>query len=97
LQARLVGAERAVLRVRGDVEDLPRSIGKLKGVVNVTAKGEGTIEFEFAPGRDLRPEVAKLVINEGYDLLELRPVGLSLEEIFLELTSSPNRSKGAAA
>ena len=35
---------------------------------------------------DVRPEVAKAVIEAGYDLLELRPVGMSLEEIFLELT-----------
>jgi ABC-2 type transport system ATP-binding protein len=44
------------------------------------------VEFQFAPGQDVRPEVAKAVINSGYDLLELRPVGMSLEEIFLELT-----------
>jgi hypothetical protein len=30
--------------------------------------------------------VAKAVIHAGFDLLELRPVGMSLEEIFLELT-----------
>ena len=97
LQARLVGAERALLRVRGDIDDLPRSIGKLKGIEKVAAKADGTIEFEFAPGKDLRPDVAKLVVSEGYDLLELRPVGLSLEEIFLELTGADARSKGKAS
>jgi ABC-2 type transport system ATP-binding protein len=53
------------------------------------------IEFEFAPGKDARPDVAKLVIDEGYDLLELRPLGLSLEEIFLELTGTDSRTKGS--
>lgn len=86
LQARLVGSERVVLRVRGEMDDLPKIIGKVKGVQNVSAKPDGAIEFEFAPGKDVRPEVAKTVIKEGYDLLELRPVGMSLEEIFLELT-----------
>jgi len=37
-------------------------------------------------GVDVRPEVARMVIQSGFDLLELSPVGLSLEEIFLELT-----------
>ena len=37
-------------------------------------------------GEDSRPQVAKAVVQAGYELLELRPVGLSLEEIFLELT-----------
>ena len=44
------------------------------------------MEFQFAPGQDVRPEVARTVIKSGYDLLEMRPVGMSLEEIFLELT-----------
>src|SRR3990170_4088452 len=88
LQARLVGAERVILRVRGEMDDLPKTIGKVKGVENVEARPDGSLEFEFAPGQDVRPEVAKLVIKEGYDLLEMRPVGLSLEEIFLELTGS---------
>ena len=46
------------------------------------------LEFQFAPGKDLRPEVARLVIESNYDLLEMRPINLSLEDIFLELTRS---------
>jgi len=41
----------------------------------------------------VRPEVAKQVVNSGYDLIELRPLGMSLEEIFLELTGSDNKKK----
>ncbi len=93
LQARLVGAERVILRVRGDSDDLAKVVEKVKGVEHVDAKADGTIEFEFAPGKDVRPEVAKTVIKEGYDLLELRPVGLSLEEIFLELTGTESTDK----
>lgn len=51
------------------------------------------MEFEFASGKDLRPEVAKQVIKDGYDLLELRPLGMSLEEIFLELTGNDAKKK----
>jgi ABC-2 type transport system ATP-binding protein len=91
LQARLVGAERVVLRVRGDADGLSKVVGKVKGVENVEAKSDGAIEFEFAPGKDVRPEVAKTVIKEGFDLLEMRPVGMSLEEIFLELTAEESR------
>lgn len=93
LQARLVGAERVILRVRGEADGLAKVVGKVKGVENVEAKPDGAIEFEFAPGKDVRPEVAKTVIKEGFDLLELRPVGMSLEEIFLELTGEDTGSK----
>ena len=93
LQARLVGSERAAIRVRGDSDGLSKVVNKVKGVESVHSGNDGAVEFQFAPGQDVRPEVAKAVINAGYDLLELRPVGMSLEEIFLELT----REDSAAA
>ncbi len=88
LQARLIGAERVILRVRGESDELAKTIKLVKGVQSVVTKEDGSVEFEFASGKDVRPEVAKQVIKSGYDLLELRPLGMSLEEIFLELTGS---------
>jgi len=93
LQARLVGAERCIVRVKGDTDELAAQIKKLKGIQDVKALPDGALEFQFAPGADLRPQVAKTVIKSGYDLLELSPVGLSLEEIFLELTRDGGISK----
>ncbi|MBU2609817.1 MAG: ABC transporter ATP-binding protein [Chloroflexi bacterium] len=86
LQARLVGAERSILRVKGDADELAPKIAAIAGVQNVKTQVDGALEFQFAPGVDIRPEVARITVNAGYDLLELRPVGMSLEEIFLELT-----------
>ncbi len=86
LQSRLVGAQRVIVRVRGDSDGLTEKVGKVKGVRGVEAKPDGSVEFEFGAGEDSRPQVAKAVIQAGYELLEMRPVGLSLEEIFLELT-----------
>ena len=91
LQARLLGAERVVVRVRGESDELADTIKSVKGVRKVEAREDGGVEFEFASGKDLRPEVAKQVIKDGYDLLELRPLGMSLEEIFLELTNSEGK------
>jgi ABC-2 type transport system ATP-binding protein len=75
-----------VLRVRGDSDGLSARIARVKGVRAVETKPDGSVEFEFGAGEDTRPQVAKAVVQSGYELLELRPVGLSLEEIFLELT-----------
>ncbi len=86
LQSRLVGAQRVTVRVRGDSDGLGGKISKVKGVRTVESKPDGSVEFEFGAGEDARPQVAKAVIQAGYELLEMRPVGLSLEEIFLELT-----------
>jgi ABC-2 type transport system ATP-binding protein len=86
LQARLAGSERVQLRVRGEADDLVEKIARMKGIQEVKIGPDGVLEFQFAPGKDLRPEVARLVIQEKYDLLEMRSVTLSLEEIFLQVT-----------
>ncbi len=93
LQARLVGAERAVLRIKGDAEELIPQISKLNGVQDIKIRPDGALEFQFAPGVDVRPDVARAVISTGFDLLELSPIGLSLEEIFLELTRDGGSNK----
>jgi len=89
LQSRLAGAQRVQLRVRGEADELADKIRQVRGIQEVLqAPAEGVLEFQFAPGKDMRPEVARLVIESQYDLLEMRPINLSLEEIFLELTRS---------
>jgi ABC-2 type transport system ATP-binding protein len=86
LQSRLVGSQRVVVRVRGDSDGLDATVKKVKGTRRIEAKENETVEFEFAAGQDVRPQVAKAVVQAGYELIEMRPIGLSLEEIFLELT-----------
>ena len=93
LQARLLGAERVIVRVRGEADELADTVKLVKGVRKVETLEDGGVEFEFASGKDLRPEVAKQIITSGYDLLELRPLGMSLEEIFLELTGNDAKKK----
>lgn len=96
LQSRLVGSQRVVLRVRGETDELAAKVSKVKGTRDVEAKADGSVEFEFSAGQDVRPQVAKAVIQSGFDLLEMRPIGLSLEEIFLELTRENVDGKKAA-
>jgi len=86
LQSRLMGSQRVILRVRGDSDGLDSTVKKVKGIRNLEAKDAETVEFEISADHDVRPQVAKAVIQAGYELIEMRPVGMSLEEIFLELT-----------
>jgi ABC-2 type transport system ATP-binding protein len=95
LQASLIGAERGMLRVRGEANDLVEKINKVKGVNAVHLKEEGMLEFQFAPGQDVRAEVARATVKAGYDLLEMRPIGMSLEDIFLQLTREENEQMEA--
>ena len=50
---------------------------------------------ESLQGREIRPELARAVIESGWNLNELRSVGMSLEEIFLQLTSEHKPEEAA--
>jgi ABC-2 type transport system ATP-binding protein len=86
LQERLVGKQRFMLQVAGEGDGVAELITKLSGVEQVNVIQDGQLEFQTHPGQDSRPQVARVVVEAGYDLLELRPIGMSLEDIFLELT-----------
>ncbi len=86
LQARLTGAKRITLKIRGDVDGLVSLVKEVPGVISAIEKYDDTIEFEMLPGTDSRPDVARKVIAAGCDLLSLQANTMSLEEIFLELT-----------
>lgn len=86
LQARLTGAARVAVLVGGDTDGLVPLVSAVPGVSGVVERHDGQLEFETIPGQDPRAEVARAVVRAGYSLLEMRQVGLSLEEIFLQLT-----------
>jgi ABC-2 type transport system ATP-binding protein len=44
-------------------------------------------EISSEAGRDVRRELAATIVRRGWGLLELRPLRMSLEEIFLHLTT----------
>jgi ABC-2 type transport system ATP-binding protein len=85
LQSRLSGSQRVTLRVGGDLDGLEPLVTGVPGVIRLISL-DGGFEIEMAPGQDVRPALARAVVQGGYDLLELRPIGMSLEDIFLELT-----------
>ena len=86
LQAGLTGIQRIAVRVQGDGDGLEKLICGISGIKRVSAIQEGSVEVEYAPGKDIRPEIARAIINEGFDLLELKSIALSLEDIFIQLT-----------
>jgi ABC-2 type transport system ATP-binding protein len=86
LQTRLTGSQRVFVRIRGDIDDILPNIAATPGVISVIPKEDDSLEFETSAGEDARPLVARVIVEAGRDLLELQPVNMSLEEIFLQLT-----------
>lgn len=87
LEARLTGGGRLSLRVKNKAKSLIAPLKALKGVTDVELAADGALFIETKPGVEVRPEVARTVVAENCDLLELRQHGMTLEEIFLELTA----------
>lgn len=94
LEAQLKAGERVTLRVRGSKEELEQAFAPIEGIRSCAIEvQEALCRVEIAADRDLREALARTVIEKGLGLLELRSVSLSLEEIFLKLTTQENQEK----
>ena len=95
LTNRLRGSEAVALEVvpaeghpgAGEVQQRLEQVSGVSRVMMKESKdGRLLFEVESLSGRHIRAELARSVVNAGWNLNELRPVGLSLEDIFLQLT-----------
>ncbi|MBI1800337.1 MAG: ABC transporter ATP-binding protein [Chloroflexi bacterium] len=93
LTAALQGTERVHLQLRSPTEQTAELLGRIENVLNVRPLDGGHFEVECALGMDRREEIARLAVNRDWGLLELRPVRLSLEDIFLQLTTEDSDEK----
>jgi ABC-2 type transport system ATP-binding protein len=90
------GSERVKLVVRGDADALGRTLQSLDGAGEVEVAAEDgfvSAMVECEPGHDLRAALAARIVNGGFELLELRTVTVSLEEIFTKLTREERAEK----
>ena len=106
LQARARGAESMVVEVAGRNGNLEPSVVQEKlqrvtGVSRVSCKQQvdsrAVFEVEGNKGKLVRGDLARAVVESGWDLNELRPAAMSLEEVFLQLTKTDAPPEKAAA
>lgn len=106
LEARARGAESVMVEIgsRNGSLDAPaaqRKLEQVAGVSKVLNKGQKDsrilFEVESQKGRLVRGDLARAVVESGWDLNELRPAAMSLEEIFLQLTGADAQSEKAMA
>ena len=100
LTERLHGSVMMFIQVQGPADDVQRSLQSVPGVLRVIVKetkGDCTnFDIDTEKGADLRSQVAGAVVRGGWGLLELRPIRMSLEDIFLSLTTTENTEVGVA-
>jgi ABC-2 type transport system ATP-binding protein len=91
LTRRLRGSETMFVQLDGErAAEARTALERVPGVVRVgltDGQPGAAFEIDSEPGRDVRPELARAIVQGGWGLLELRPMRMSLEEIFLSLTT----------
>jgi len=92
LTTQLRGGERLRLLVGADEAGLRQALEPIDGVREIAATplrdgGRLSVVVEVSPEHDVRSQVAARIVQGGFDLYELRSERMSLEEIFLQLTT----------
>jgi len=106
LQNRARGAESVVLEIEGrdsalDAKIIQQRLEMVSGVSRVlfkeTRSNRSMFEVESLKDRFIRGDLARAVVEAGWNLNELRSSAMSLEEIFLQLTGAEKLEPAAPA
>jgi ABC-2 type transport system ATP-binding protein len=100
LTTQLKGGQNVRLELAADQNSASAAIREIPGVRRITAEPAGgngrvTLTVEASPGQDVRSQIAAKVVGKGWPLYELRGVNLSLEDIFLQLTTEDSEHADA--
>jgi ABC-2 type transport system ATP-binding protein len=92
LTSQLKGGQRIYIDAQAAEKPLEQLLAKIPGTARVQvspsrADGHSIANVEVAPGKDIRSQIAAKIVEQGWALYELRGISLSLEDIFLELTT----------
>jgi ABC-2 type transport system ATP-binding protein len=92
LTARLKGSESILLEIEGPTDEVMQTIRQISRVKSVSSSSVQKTNIskyivEAEVGADIRKEIATAVVRHDWGLLELKTESLSLEKIFLQLTT----------
>jgi len=97
---RLQGAGALRLEVRGEPAPVVQALQAVPGVLHVKPHpahdGLLTLDVEAEAGKDVRADLAAAIVTRGFGLLGLQQVGMSLEDIFLHLTTTDHAEEPSA-
>lgn len=101
LSERMRGAMSMFVQAQGPAADVQRALQSIGGVIRVSAsdpRGDVTnFDVDTEKGADVRRDVASVIVGNGWGLLELRPMRVSLEDVFLSLITEEVDAEDAAA
>jgi len=101
LTERLHGSISVYMQAQGPVEDVQRALQSVRGVTRVivaeTKDDAGVFEVDSEKGSDVRRELASAIVRGGWGLLEMRPMRVSLEDVFVSLMTEEKTTDEPAA
>jgi ABC-2 type transport system ATP-binding protein len=101
LTERMQGAVTMFVHAAGPADDIQRALQAVPGVVRAgvgeVSDGATTFEVDSEKGADIRAGLANAIVRGGWSLLELRPMRMSLEEIYLSLMAEEAAGQVPAA
>ncbi len=92
LSSLVSGSRRIRLEVEGPAEKIAEYLRKVKGIRTISFRGSH-YTVECTKGQDPRGEIMKAIIQGGWTLLSLESIEMSLEDIFLKLTTEEETSQ----
>jgi ABC-2 type transport system ATP-binding protein len=99
LTNQLSGGQRIELEVEGPVAALPELLSAIPGVSNILLgeprNGHDRVWVETEPGKEIRHLVSRAVVEHGFELYQIRNEAMTLEEIFLRLTTEEDQEAAA--
>ena len=87
LSRQLGQGSRVLMTVSGPDEQVTAALTAVAGVNRVLSQGEGKYLVEADNGHELRPQLARVVVERGWQLLELKAQEFTLEEVFINLVT----------
>jgi ABC-2 type transport system ATP-binding protein len=82
----LVESHQVELTVGGTAARVKDTVSKIAGIKSVSVSGNRLV-VDSEKDRDLRAEIARKVVEGGFDLLEMRAYSMTLEDVFLKLVT----------
>ena len=87
LSRQLGQGSRVLMTVAGPADQVTAALTAISGVNRVLSQGEGKYLVEADHGVELRPQLARVVVERGWQLLELKSQEFTLEEVFINLVT----------
>jgi ABC-2 type transport system ATP-binding protein len=101
LRSQIQGGARVFIEVEGPLDDVLAAFKAIPGVaaarVVTQEAARNSFHVDVDSGRDIRRDLARTVVQSGWGLLELQSENMSLEDIFIKLTTAEETSPQTAS